>query len=49
MNQQDTQLLINNLYFSCTNVPNAWHNLPDGAADDGRIVRPKHVEQNKEN
>ena len=31
-----------------TNVPNAWYSLLDGAPDDGRIVRPKHAQQNKE-
>ena len=30
------------------NVPNAWYSLPDGATDDGRIARPKHVEENNE-
>ena len=34
--------------LACTNVPNAWYSLLDGASDDGQIVRPKHVEHNKE-
>ena len=33
---------------ACTNVPNAWYSLLDGAPDDERLVRSKHVEQNKE-
>ena len=32
-----------------TNVPSAWSSLLDGAPDDGRIVRPEHIEQNKKN
>ena len=33
--------------LACTNVPNAWYSLLDSAADVGRVVRPKHVEQVK--
>ena len=33
---------------ACTNVPNSWYSLLDGAPDDGQTVRPKHVEQHKE-
>ena len=33
--------------LACAIVPNAWYSLLDGAPDDGRIVHPKHVEQNK--
>jgi hypothetical protein len=33
--------------LASTNVPNAGYSLLDGAPDDGRTVRPKHVEQNK--
>ena len=35
--------------LACANVPNTWYSLLDGAPDDGRIVRPKHVEQNNKN
>jgi hypothetical protein len=33
---------------ACTNVPNSWNILLGGASDDGQILRPKHVQQNKE-
>ena len=33
--------------LACTNVPNVWYSLLDGAPDDGQTVRPKDVEQNK--
>ena len=32
------------LQHECTTV---WYSLVDSAPDDGRIVRPKHVEQMK--
>ena len=56
MNQQDAQILTNNLYFSCSalhvsdglSVHHQEHRLYHAFGDDGRIVRPKHVEQNKE-
>ena len=33
--------------LTCTYVQNAWYSLLDSAPDDGRVVRPKHVEQVK--
>ena len=33
--------------LACTNVPNALYSLLDAASDDGRVVRPKHVEKLK--
>ena len=55
MNQQDAQLLTNSPSYNhvavrrpCRNVPNARYSLLDGAPDDGRIVRPKHVQENEE-
>ena len=32
---------------ACTIVPTAWYSLLDSAPDDGRVIRPKHVEQVK--
>ena len=34
--------------LACTNVPTAWYSSLHNAPDDGRVVRPKHVEQTKE-
>ena len=41
--------LPSKLYHSSysTNVPTLWYSLLGSAPDDGRVVRPKHVEQAK--
>ena len=32
---------------ACSKVATVWYSLLDSAPDDGRVVRPKHVEQVK--
>ena len=42
---KQVQLLAARL--ACTNVQTAWYSLLNSAPDDGRVVRPKHVQQVK--
>ena len=40
-------LRVSDARLACRNVPIAWYSLLDSVPDDGRVERPKHVEQVK--